>query len=119
VVYSLTRLVRLASLVVCAIVFVSFLIFAANQTKTASTHQQEVVAGNVLVGRPNPVKPQPKPSAIHKAIDEAANTFTSPFSGITAGASSQWVVQGGDFLLTLLIYGFGIGYLARVIEVRV
>jgi hypothetical protein len=119
VVDSLTRLARLASLVICVIVFVSFLIFVANQTKTASAHQQEVVNGTVVAGAPSPAKPAPPPSAIHKAIDEAANTFTSPFSGLTAGSSSQWVIHGGDFVLTLLVYGFGIGFLARVIRVRV
>ena len=56
---------------------------------------------------------------MHKKIDEASDYFTSPFAGIVSGSSSEWVVRGVKLLLALLVYGFGLGYLARVIRVRV
>ena len=46
-------------------------------------------------------------------IDEVAGKLTSPFSGITAGSTSQWVIRGVGTLMALLVYGVGLGYLAR------
>ncbi len=51
---------------------------------------------------------------MHKTIDEASDVFTSPFAGIFSGSHSQWAIRGA-----LLLYGFGLGFLARVLRVRV
>ena len=40
-----SSLLRLASIVICVITVASFALFVANQTKSASTHQQEVLNG--------------------------------------------------------------------------
>ncbi len=37
----------------------------------------------------------------------------SPFAGLAEGAGSQWVRRGVPALLALLVYGFGLGLLAR------
>ncbi len=58
-------------------------------------------------------------SSLHSTIDDVSNRLTSPFSGLTSGSSSEWVVHGVNLLLALLVYGFGLGFLARVIRVRV
>ena len=110
---------RLASLVICLIVIVSFAIFAVDQTKGASTHQQQ----ELTVGTRDPTGNSPKSTAthesgLHEAIDEASNKLTSPFSGVTSGSSSEWAIHGVNLLLALAVYGFGLGYLARVIRVR-
>ena len=120
----LARLLRLASLAICLIAIASFALFAINQTGSASTHQQEVLNG---VGPPiaNPgTTTSPKTSSghessLHKAIDDASNALTSPFSGVTAGSTSQWVIRGATLALALVLYGFGLGFLARMIRVRV
>jgi uncharacterized membrane protein YbjE (DUF340 family) len=113
---SLASLLRLASWIICLIVAASFLIFVVEQTSSASTHQQEE-----LIERPSPGKaPKVKhESTVHKTIDEAANFFTSPFSGVVSGSNSQWVIHGVTTFLALLIYGLGLSYLSRVIRVRV
>jgi hypothetical protein len=49
-------------------------------------------------------------------LDEVSNSLTSPFSAITAGSNHAWAVQGVNLVLALLIYGFGFGYLARVLR---
>jgi hypothetical protein len=112
---SLAGLMRLASIVICLIVLASFAIFVVDQTGSASTHQQEELGGQGVA------KPQKTPAhkgTVHKAIDDASNELTSPFSGITSGSSSQWAIRGADLLLALIVYGFGLGFLARVIRVR-
>jgi hypothetical protein len=124
VVAWIAKLLRWASLTACLIVIASFAIFAVNQTSSASTHQQEELNGGPLASTAaaNPGSPQPSSShedGIHKAIDDASNELTSPFSGITSGFSNEWLVRGVNLLGALILYGFGLGYLARVIRVRV
>lgn len=121
---SIARLLRVASLVICLIVIASFAIFAVDQTKGASAHQREELNGPAATktnaGTPgSPGSSSPHESGVHKTIDEASDELTSPFSGITSGSSSQWLIHGVNLLLALIVYGFGLGYLARVIRVRV
>jgi hypothetical protein len=116
---SIAGLMRLASFVICLIVIASFAIFAVDQTKGASAHQQQ----ELKVGTKEALTSQPKSapeheSSVHEAIDEASNQLTSPFSGVTSGSSSEWAIHGVNVLLALAVYGFGLGYLARVIRVR-
>jgi hypothetical protein len=56
-------------------------------------------------------------SSVRRAIDDAANTLTSPFSGLTSGSSSEWAVHLLKLVLTFAFYGFGLGFLARVLRV--
>jgi hypothetical protein len=122
---SIAGLLRVASLVICLIVIASFAIFAIDQTGSASTHQQEELGS--LPSRPTttsgaPGSPAPAPShksALHSAIDNASNDLTSPFSGLSAGSSSEWATRGLNLLIALAVYGFGLGFLARTIRVRV
>jgi hypothetical protein len=120
---SIAGLLRLASIVICLIVVASFAIFAFDQVSGASAHQQQEVNGGSAKtansGAPASLgSPSPHEGALHEAIDEASNALTSPFSGIAAG-SGEWAVRGVDVLLALVIYGFGFGFVARVLRVRV
>jgi len=134
VVSLLSRALHLASVVICLIVIASFTVFAVNQTSSASAHQQEVLNDEVAkpstpgANRASGSSPgatgaasgssRSHESSVHEAIDEASNEFTSQFSGVTAGSSSQWLIHGANLGLALLVYGFGLGYLARLIRVR-
>ena len=109
----LAGLMRLASIAICLIVIASFAIFVVNQTSSASTHQQEEVSGKVTTQ-----KSPTHESSVHKTIDDASNELTSPFSGISSGWSSQWAIRGANLLLALIVYGFGLGFLARAVRVR-
>ncbi len=99
---------------ICLIVIASFVIFAVDQTGSASKTQQEAVSGNVAAAPASGHE-----GSVHKAIDDAANGLTSPFSAITSGSSSEWATRGTKLLLALIVYGFGLGYLARTLRVRV
>jgi hypothetical protein len=114
-------LLRMASRIICLIVIVSFALFAIEQTSNASTHQQEALSGTN--GGPTaaatPVVHPARKGTLHKAIDEAAGKLTSPFSGITTGSSSQWVIRGVGTMMALLVYGVGLGYIARLVRIRV
>jgi hypothetical protein len=126
VIATIVRLLRLASIAICLIVIASFGVFAIDQTKTASGHQQEQLAGGTPAtasGSATPKQPpgggRPHEGSVHKAIDEASGQLTSPFSGIVSGSSGEWATRGSKLLLALLVYGFGLGYLARALRVRV
>jgi hypothetical protein len=125
VVPSIVRLLRLASVAICLIVIASFGLFAINETKSASGRQQAQLlsetsgasAGTHASPGAGTTAPK-KESAVHKAIDEASSKLTSPFSGLLS-SSSEWATRSGNLLLALLVYGFGLGYLARMLRVRV
>ena len=112
---GLAKLIRLVSVIVCLIVIASFIVFAVNQTKTASGHQREVLGESSAAVHHGTVTN--KKSSIHKALDEASEELTAPFSGIVSG-SSEWAKRSVRLVLALLVYGFGLGYLARVLRVR-
>jgi hypothetical protein len=118
--------------VICLIVGASFFVFAINQTKSASAQQTEEVNGGKPVGGTNPTpaatntttattpaNAPKKENSVHKALDEASSSLTSPFAGIVSSSDSEWATRGVRLLLALVVYGFGLGYLARMLRVRV
>lgn len=116
---------------ICTIVILSFGAFAIEQTRTASNHQQEELAGppSTAAGASRSTSGADTKTAhgsapahegsLHSALDEASDELTSPFAGLFAGSSSEWATRGAKLLLALALYGFGLGYLARVLRVRV
>jgi hypothetical protein len=116
---SIVRLLRISSILICLIVASSFLVFAANQTKAASANQQEQVAA-ITPGSAPPPKTQSgsHEGTLRKDLDDASNALTSPFAGIVSDSSSEWATRGGRLILALLVYGFGLGFLARTLRVR-
>jgi hypothetical protein len=110
----IAMLLRLAGRLACVIVFAWFAVFAVHQTSVASAHQAAEVSNKSATGAP-----EGHPGTIHRLIDEAGEGLTSPFSAVTSGMSSQWEIHIVDLLLALLLYGLLLGYIARMISVRV
>jgi hypothetical protein len=120
---SIARLLRLASMVICLAVFASFAIFAVDQASSRANREQEPLSNRAVattsLATPEAANAQSTPkSGFQRTIEDASNELTSPFSGITAGSSSEWAVRGVDLVLALIVYGFGLGYLARMLVVR-
>jgi hypothetical protein len=119
---GMSTLLRLASRIACLIVVVSFALFVLDQASSASTAQQNQVneAGPVTAGRtPTPAKTTRQyKSGVREVIDEASSALTSPFKGVTSGMHNQWAIRGIGLVLALIVYGFGLGYLARMLRVR-
>ena len=115
-------MLRLGSRIACAIVIVSFTLFVIDQAGNASAQQQNEVNASAPAGTAPPPKSTSKKkhdSEIRTTIDEASSTITSPFEGVVAGVHNEWANRGILLVLTLLVYGFGLGYLARFLRVRV
>lgn len=116
-------MLRLGSRIACAIVLVSFGLFAIDQAGSASAQQQNVVNESAPAGTAGAPKHKSTKTrsegGVRDAIDEASSTITSPFDGAVAGVHNEWASRGGLMVLALLVYGFGLGYLARMLRVRV
>jgi hypothetical protein len=113
---------RAISWVACLIVVASFIGFAVSQTNTASAHQQaELVSSGQqpFGGLPaSSASGSGGKSGLRRAIDDAANTITAPFSGLANGARGSWGNEGMRTVLALIVYGFGLGFLARLIRLH-
>ncbi|HEY7833467.1 MAG TPA: hypothetical protein VIG30_07865 [Ktedonobacterales bacterium] len=121
----MSTLLRLLSRIACAIVLVSLALFAIDQAGSASAQQQNEVNESGPASGAGAAKPKSTATAkkgeggVREAIDEASSTITSPFAGAVAGVHNEWATRGIRLVLALLVYGFGLGYLARVLRVRV
>jgi hypothetical protein len=111
----ISRVLRLAAFACCVLVVASFAMFARDEVAGASQHQQtELVAGAHPTTAPStPVKhAQPR-----RSIDAAAKVLTGPFNAIVE-SSNLWVKHALPALFALLVYGLGLGYLARFSAAR-
>jgi hypothetical protein len=111
----ISRVLRLTAFACCALVVASFGMFARDQMAGASQHQQtELVAGaHPTAASSTPVKhAQPR-----RFIDSAAKVLTKPFDAVVQ-SRNVWVKHGLPALFALLVYGLGLGYLARFSAAR-
>jgi hypothetical protein len=104
------RILRLASIVICVIAALYFGAFALDQTSSASSHQQAELNGT------EPSAKSEQKSGPHKAIDEAFGKLASPFSGVMSSTSGAWPIHIVDTLLVLIVYGFGLAFVARLLK---
>jgi hypothetical protein len=120
---SLARVLKLASLALSLVVIASFALFVINRTSDASAHQQQEVNGETTGGTGEPssaIAPDNggRKGSARRTIDEISEAVESPFSAITEGSNSEWVIHSVQLAVALAVYGFGLGYVARTIRVR-
>jgi hypothetical protein len=119
VLFPIVRLLRIASIVICLIVIGSFVVFAVQQTGSASGHQREALSEQPKTGSGSGSSAHGNEGGLHRALDDTAAALTSPFSGIVSASKSEWGDRAVRLLLALLVYGFGLGFIARTLRVRV
>jgi hypothetical protein len=105
------RALVVIAFMLCALVGGSFVMFARDELAGASKHQQTEIDTSNVAAAPGP-EPIAKEAQPRRTIDTVAHALTSPFSSIVS-SDSQWVERGLPTIFALLIYGGGIGYLAR------
>ena len=111
-------LLRTVAIVASALVLVGWALFGIDETRGASDLSQREIAGQVAIRNADPTPAQERAredlhSSAREAIDDANDILLAPFAGLVDGSTSQWVRRTVPMLLGLLIYGFGLGYLAR------
>jgi hypothetical protein len=111
-----SRALRTTAFLCCLLIVISFALFARDQAAGASQHQQTELVAGTSTGTPSgsPSKPHAQP---RRFIDDAAKTLTAPFDAVVR-SSNPWVKHGLPALFALLVYGLGLGYLARYSAAR-
>jgi hypothetical protein len=108
----LQTVLRWASTIACAIVVVSFGLFAIEKSKAGAKDQVNKVEG-ISEPSPSPENERQREKAhsdIREAIDDANDALTEPFSGVV-NSGSIWAKRIVSTLLALLVYGV----LARIL----
>jgi hypothetical protein len=110
----------------CALVLASLGLFAFGQANGASQHQVATLGPTpttpgttpaavttITTATPGPASPAAQaPGEPKRFIDGAAGVLTAPFRALVH-SNSEWARRIGYTLLALIVYGFGLGYLAR------
>ncbi|MFL5822561.1 MAG: hypothetical protein ACJ764_03875 [Solirubrobacteraceae bacterium] len=104
----ISRALVACAFICCFLVLGSFALFALGQASGASKHQVAELNSHSAAA-PAVVHPPGQP---RRFIDGAARALTSPFRSFIH-SSSQWAIMLGSTLCALLLYGLGLGYLAR------
>ena len=112
---ALARLLRFGALAASFVLIASFAMFATDQLNGASKQQQAEIATGSWTP---PTQVAPHRSNVRRTIDNVDQRLTSPFKGVVAGSSSMWLIEIVDAVLGLIVFGLGLGYLARFIRLR-
>jgi hypothetical protein len=116
----LERPLRYLAVALSLIIAIGFTLFALEDIGRASKQSERRVAGYTATS-PSPAgerERERRHSQVREAIDDANDVLLSPFAGVTANETSRWARRGVPALLGLLVYGFGLGYLARWMTAR-
>jgi hypothetical protein len=105
---------RAIALVSCAIIALSFVLFATEQAGDASQGQVSAVVDPGGATERQRESHHTKP---RETIDDVNDVLLRPFAA-PLSSDNAWVKRGVPTLLGLLVYGLLLLYLARMINVR-
>jgi uncharacterized BrkB/YihY/UPF0761 family membrane protein len=135
IVAAMGSLIRLMAVAFSAIVLLGFAFFATDEMSRGSQNQQNALEGELSSTNSRedsdlsasrdlpPVAPSPQEEAhrekvngtFREAVEDANDVLLGPFAGLVESADNTWVLHGVPVLLGLLLYGFGLGMLARML----
>ena len=115
----MSSFVRLLAIAISAVVGLSFLLFALDQTSAGRDAQlrslQGSTAGTVRskedLGAPNPAAPvervrEREHSSVREALDDGNDVLVSPFTSVV-GSDNVWIQRVVTAALGLLLFGLG------------
>ena len=116
----LERPLRFLAIALSLIIAISFTLFALGDIDRASKASEHRVAGYTAT---NPSaagerERERRHSGAREVIDDVNDALLAPFAGVSENETSRWARRGFPALLGLLVYGFGLGYLARFMTAR-
>ncbi len=114
---------RILAVVLSGLVLLGWLLFAINETGEASRQTSAEVAGRQAASRPDPSPDQERAreashGSIREYVDDANDVLLSPFADVGAGSESQWIRRTLPAVLAVVVYGLGLGFLARFAQGR-
>jgi hypothetical protein len=115
------RLLRTVAIVVSLVVVVSFGLFAIDELSGAAKRNEAKLSQDLEANPPPAAEHQREKDhgAVREAIDDANDVLVSPFTEIVSSSDTRWVQRGVPALLALLVFGLGLGFLARFARGRV
>lgn len=108
----LSSLLRTVAIATSVLVVLGFAMFAVDQSSDASRGQTDKLADITPTAS---TSADVKHTGLRGAIDRADDVLLAPFK---IDANSDWVSHAVPALLALLLYGVGLGFLARWTEMR-
>lgn len=113
------RALRFAAVACSLLVIAGWGWFAIDEAGTASANTQAEIAGQQASRTASPDPDQERDrekvnSSLHELVDDANDVLLKPFATIAQDSSSKWARRSVPALLALIVYGFGLGLLARV-----
>lgn len=109
---------RLAAVLCSLLVLAGWTLFAVDELRAASDATAAEVASRAASGRADPTPEQERDreranGSLREALDDANDALLAPFATLTDDSGSQWVRRTVPAILALLVYGFGLAFLAR------
>jgi hypothetical protein len=114
----MSALLRLISIACSLVLIASFAMFASDQAGHGSKKQvAQISADDSVQAAVRPATPKKKHSGVRRAIDGANDKLVSPFKNVVA-SSSPWTRHISEGLLAFLVFGLGLGFVARYASMR-
>jgi hypothetical protein len=115
-------LIHLVAVVLSGFVLVGFAFFAVDELDRGSKTQQRAL-GSGSSSEVIPIAPTPADEAAREAahgdlrevVDDVNDVLLGPFSDIVDPNDDVWFARGVPTILALLLYGFGLGFLANML----
>jgi len=114
----LERLLRTISVLAGLVVIVGWGLFAVDESRNASDQTAAEIEGSRAARSADPSPEQERArerahSEPRELIDDANDVLLAPFASLSEEADSRWVRRTVPAALGLLLYGLGLGFLAR------
>jgi hypothetical protein len=109
---------RALSIATSLVVLTGWTLFAIDESRAASGQSQAQIAGFQATSRPSPTPGQERArekahGSLRERIDDVDDALLSPFAFLTDNSPSTWARRSVPAMVALLVYGFGLSYLAR------
>ena len=115
----MSSLLRLLSVVCSLVLLVSFGMFASDQAGDGSKKTVAQIGANddVAASPGAPAADEKKHGPVRTAIDDVNDKLVAPFKGVIA-TDSAWGKRIAESVLAFLVFGLGLGFLARYASTR-
>jgi hypothetical protein len=109
---------RVAAIFCSVVVALGWVLFALDESRAASELTVEQIAGNEAARSANPSPDQEKArelahSDARELVDDVNDVLLAPFAPLTEDNDNIWIRRTVPSLLALIVFGFGLGFLAR------
>ncbi len=115
----LERLLRTFSILASLLVIAGWGLFAVDESRSATDQTAAEIEGSRAAPSADPSPEQERArqrvhSRPRELVDDANDVLLSPFASLSQSADSRWVRRSVPAVIALLLYGLGVGVLARL-----